>query len=68
MRRIRGISVRVSKHIIAKPNEHKKYTYVDATAIDRRSKLLPGEVSCPVRGNEKSADAIVAVCNEPSER
>ena len=49
MRRIRGISVRVSKHIIAKPNEHKKYTYVDATAIDRRSKLLPGEASLAER-------------------
>ena len=42
IRRIGGIVVRVSSHITAKPKEHKKGNYVDATAIDRRNRLLPG--------------------------
>ena len=45
VRRIWGIFVRVSKHIIVKPNEYQKDIYVDATGIDWRKKLLPGEVS-----------------------
>jgi hypothetical protein len=35
----------VSKHNIAKPEDHKDGMYVDATGIDKRKKLLPGEVS-----------------------
>jgi len=34
----------VSKHIFVKPKEYKKGRYVDATGIDGRGKLLPGEV------------------------
>jgi hypothetical protein len=37
--------VGVSKHNIAKPEEHKDGIYVDATGIGQRKKLLPGEVS-----------------------
>jgi len=42
---IRGIVVWVSKHIIAKPNEYKKYSYVDSAGLDGRTFTLPREVS-----------------------
>lgn len=44
IRRIGGIVVWVSSHITAKPKEYKKDNYVDATGIDGRNRLLPGEV------------------------
>jgi hypothetical protein len=49
-----------------KPKEHQKGKYVDATGIGGRKKLLPGEVSSSTCGkDEKSAEAIVVIGNEP---
>ncbi len=42
---IRGMIIRVSKHIIAKPDEYQKENHVDAAGIGGRKMLLPGEVS-----------------------
>ena len=42
---IRGMIIRVSKHIIAKPDEYQKDKHVDAAGIGGRKMLLPGEVS-----------------------
>ena len=39
---IRGITTRVSKHIIAKPEEHQKSNYVDVAGIGGRKKALTG--------------------------
>ena len=49
-----------------KPKEYQKGKYVDATGIDGREKLLPGEASPSTCGkDEESAEAIVVVGNEP---
>jgi len=37
--------MRISKHIIATSEEHKKGNYVDYAGIGGRKMLLPGEVS-----------------------
>jgi len=39
------MTVWVSKHIFATPQEHKKSSYVDVAVIGGRKKLLPGEIS-----------------------
>jgi hypothetical protein len=55
----------VSKHIFAKPTTN-NLKLVDAPGLDRREKLLPGEVSPSTCGKgEKSAEAIVGIGNEP---
>ena len=41
---IRGMVVWVSKHTFAKPNEYKKYSYVDSAVLDGRTFTLPREV------------------------
>jgi hypothetical protein len=41
---IRGMFIRVSNHIITKPNEYQKDKHVDAAGIGGRKMLLPGEV------------------------
>jgi len=38
------MTVWVSDHIIAKPNEHQKYSYVDSSGLDGRTFTLPREV------------------------
>jgi len=38
------MTVWVSKHTFATPQEYKKSSYVDAAVIGGRKKLLPGEV------------------------
>jgi hypothetical protein len=52
---------RVSRHITAKPKEHKKGNYVDHAGIGRRRMLLPGEalISARWRIVRESAEAIV---------
>ena len=55
----------VSKHIIAKPNEYQKDKHVDAAGIGGRKMLLPGEALTSVNFVRESADAIVAIGNEP---
>jgi len=39
------MTVWVSKHTFATPQEYKKSSYVDAAVIGGRKKLLPGEIS-----------------------
>ena len=41
---IRGIVIRVSKHIIVTPKEQQKGSYVDHAGIGGRRKLLPGDI------------------------
>ncbi|HEY0669672.1 MAG TPA: hypothetical protein VGD22_15925 [Sphingobacteriaceae bacterium] len=45
MNRIRGISARMSKHIIVKSDEYKKRRYVDPAGIDGKLFTLPREIS-----------------------
>ncbi len=61
--------IRVSKHIIVKPNEYQKYRHVDSAVIGGRNKLLPGEVltSASRQIVRESAEAIVGLGNELSE-
>jgi hypothetical protein len=56
--------IRVSKHIIVKPNEYKKGNHVDHAGIGGRKMLLPGEVLTSVSFVRESAEAIVLNSNE----
>jgi len=57
---IRGIVTRASNHVLAKPEEYKKGSYVDAAGIGGRKMLLPGEIpECWQRYSGKSAEVIV---------
>ena len=44
MNRIRGMYVRMSKHIFVKSKVKPKRIYVDPAAIGRRLFVLPGEI------------------------
>ena len=57
---IRGIIIWVSNHILAKPEEYQKGSYVDAAGIGGRKMLLPGEIpGYWQRYSGKSAEVIV---------
>ena len=58
--------IRVSRHITAKPKEHKKGNYVDHAGIGGRNMLLPGEVLTSESFVRESAEVILGSGNELS--
>jgi hypothetical protein len=56
---IRGIVIWVSRHITAKPQEHKKGNHVDYAGIGGRKMLLPGEALTSASFVRESAEVIV---------